>query len=84
MRVPLGVIGIAYNRAQRDGGRRRAASNPATRDTASGRELLTSLVIANTLNEGVAEAGLPQAAIMPTVDRAAVGFMLGGLAVPST
>ncbi len=42
---------------------------------------LTSLVIANLLTEGVAEAGLPREAIqlVPTVDRAAVGFMLQGL-----
>jgi len=42
---------------------------------------LTSLVIANILSEAVAAAGLPEAAIqlVPTVDRAAVGFMLGGL-----
>ncbi len=42
---------------------------------------LTSLVICNALGEGLAEAGLPEAAIqlVPTVDRAAVGFMLGGL-----
>jgi glutamate-5-semialdehyde dehydrogenase len=42
---------------------------------------LTSLVICNALNEGLAEAALSQAAIqfVPTVDRAAVGFMLAGL-----
>jgi glutamate-5-semialdehyde dehydrogenase len=42
---------------------------------------LTSLVICNALSEGLAEAGLPEAAIqlVPTVDRSAVGFMLSGL-----
>jgi glutamate-5-semialdehyde dehydrogenase len=42
---------------------------------------LTSLVICNALSEGLAEAGLPEAAIqlVPTVDRQAVGFMLAGL-----
>jgi glutamate-5-semialdehyde dehydrogenase len=42
---------------------------------------LTSLVICNALTEGLAEAGLPEAAIqlVPTVDRQAVGFMLAGL-----
>jgi glutamate-5-semialdehyde dehydrogenase len=84
VRVPLGVIGMIYE------------SRPnVTADTAglclksgnavilrSGSEsFLTSLVIANVLNEGVAAAGLPGAAIqlVPTVDRAAVGFMLSGL-----
>jgi glutamate-5-semialdehyde dehydrogenase len=42
---------------------------------------LSSLVITNLLNEGLEQAGLPVAAIqlVPTVDREAVGFMLGGL-----
>src|SRR4029079_13591382 len=40
-----------------------------------------SLVICNALTEGLAEAGLPEAAIqlVPTVQREGVGFMLAGL-----
>src|SRR4029079_2744780 len=43
--------------------------------------VLTSLVIANLLNEAVTAAGLPAASIqlVPTTDRAAGGYMLGGL-----
>ncbi len=84
VRVPLGVIGIVYEsrpNVTADAAALCLKSGNAAILRSGSESFLTSLVIANTLNEGVAEAGLPQAAIqlVPTVDRAAVGFMLGGL-----
>ena len=84
VRVPLGVIGIIYE------SRPNVTADAAALCLKSGNSVilrsgsesfLTSLVIANTLTEGVAEAGLPREAIqlVPTVDRSAVGFMLQGL-----
>ncbi len=84
VRVPLGVIGIVYEsrpNVTADAAALCLKSGNAVILRSGSESFLTSLVIANTLNEGVAEAGLPQAAIqlVPTVDRAAVGFMLQGL-----
>ena len=84
VRVPLGVIGIIYesrpNVTADAGGLCLKAGNAVILRGGS-ESFLTSLVIANALTEGLAQVGLPQAAIqlVPTVDRAAVGFMLGGL-----
>ena len=84
VRVPLGVIGIVYEsrpNVTADAAALCLKSGNAVILRSGSESFLTSLVIANTLNEGVAEAGLPKAAIqlVPTVDRAAVGFMLQGL-----
>jgi glutamate-5-semialdehyde dehydrogenase len=84
VRVPLGVIGIVYEsrpNVTADAAALCLKSGNAVILRSGSESFLTSLVIANTLNEGVAEAGLPQAAIqlVPTVDRAAVGLMLQGL-----
>jgi glutamate-5-semialdehyde dehydrogenase len=84
VRVPLGVVGIVYesrpNVTADAAGLCLKAGNAAILRSGSD-SFLTSLVIANALSEAVAVAGLPEAAIqlVPTVDRSAVGFMLGGL-----
>ena len=84
VRVPLGVVGIVYesrpNVTADAAGLCLKAGNAAILRSGS-ESFLTSLVIANALSEAVAAAGLPEAAIqlVPTVDRSAVGFMLGGL-----
>jgi glutamate-5-semialdehyde dehydrogenase len=82
--VPLGVVGIVYesrpNVTADAAGLCLKAGNAAILRSGSD-SFLTSLVIANALSEAVAAAGLPDAAVqlVPTVDRSAVGFMLGGL-----
>jgi glutamate-5-semialdehyde dehydrogenase len=84
VRVPLGVVGIIYESRPNVTADAAAlclkAGNAAILRSGS-ESFLTSLVIANVLSEAVASAGLPEAAIqlVPTVDRSAVGFMLGGL-----
>jgi glutamate-5-semialdehyde dehydrogenase len=84
VRVPLGVIGIVYesrpNVAADAGGLCLKSGNAVILRSGS-ESFLTSLVICNALTEGLAGAGLPEAAIqlVPTVDRQAVGFMLAGL-----
>jgi glutamate-5-semialdehyde dehydrogenase len=84
VRVPLGVVGIVYesrpNVTADAAGLCLKAGNAAILRSGSD-SFLTSLVIANALSEAAAAAGLPEAAIqlVPTVDRSAVGFMLGGL-----
>jgi glutamate-5-semialdehyde dehydrogenase len=84
VRVPLGVIGIVYEsrpNVTADAGGLCIKSGNAVILRSGSESFLTSLVICNALNEGLAEAALSQAAIqfVPTVDRAAVGFMLAGL-----
>ena len=84
VRVPLGVIGIVYEsrpNVTADAGGLCLKSGNAVILRSGSDSFLTSLVICNALTEGLAEIGLPPAAIqlVPTVDRAAVGFMLGGL-----
>jgi glutamate-5-semialdehyde dehydrogenase len=84
VRVPLGVVGIIYesrpNVTADAGGLCLKAGNAVILRSGSD-SFLTSLVITNALNEGLEQAGLPVAAIqlVPTVDREAVGLMLGGL-----
>jgi glutamate-5-semialdehyde dehydrogenase len=84
VRVPLGVIGIVYesrpNVTAAAAGLCLKSGNAAILRSGS-ESFLSSLVIANALSEAVVDAGLPEAAIqlVPTVDRSAVGFMLGGL-----
>jgi glutamate-5-semialdehyde dehydrogenase len=84
VRVPLGVIGIVYEsrpNVTADAGGLCLKSGNAVILRSGSDSFITSLVICNALGEGLAKAGLPEAAIqlVPTVDRAAVGFMLGGL-----
>jgi glutamate-5-semialdehyde dehydrogenase len=84
VRVPIGVIGIIYesrpNVTADAAGLCLKSGNAAILRSGS-ESFLTSLVIANSLSAAVVSAGLPEAAIqlVPTVDRSAVGFMLGGL-----
>jgi glutamate-5-semialdehyde dehydrogenase len=84
VRVPLGVIGIVYEsrpNVTADAAALCLKSGNAVILRSGSESFLTSLVIANLLTEGVAEAGLPREAVqlVPTVDRSAVGFMLQGL-----
>jgi glutamate-5-semialdehyde dehydrogenase len=84
VRVPLGVIGIIYEsrpNVTADAGGLCLKSGNAVILRSGSDSFLSSLVITNLLNEGLEQAGLPVAAIqlVPTVDREAVGFMLGGL-----
>jgi glutamate-5-semialdehyde dehydrogenase len=84
VRVPLGVIGMIYEsrpNVTADAAGLCLKSGNAVILRSGSESFLTSLVIANLLNEGVAAAGLPPAAIqlVPTIDRSAVGFMLSGL-----
>jgi glutamate-5-semialdehyde dehydrogenase len=84
VRVPIGVIGIIYesrpNVTADAAGLCLKSGNAAILRSGS-ESFLTSLVIANALGEALVASGLPEAAIqlVPTVDRSAVGFMLGGL-----
>src|SRR5688572_12147688 len=84
VRVPLGVIGIIYEsrpNVTADTGGLCLKSGNAVILRSGTDAFLSSLVICNALTEALAEAGLPEAAIqlVPTVDRQAVGLMLGGL-----
>jgi glutamate-5-semialdehyde dehydrogenase len=84
VRVPLGVIGIIYEsrpNVTADAGGLCLKSGNAVILRSGSESFLSSLVICNALTEGLAEVGLPQAAIqlVPTVQREAVGFMLAGL-----
>jgi glutamate-5-semialdehyde dehydrogenase len=84
VRVPLGVIGIIYEsrpNVTADAGGLCLKSGNAVILRSGSESFLTSLVICNAMTEGLAAAGLPEAAIqlVPTVDRAAAGFMLAGL-----
>jgi glutamate-5-semialdehyde dehydrogenase len=84
VRVPLGVIGMIYEsrpNVTADAAGLCLKSGNAVILRSGSESFLTSLVIANVLNEGVVAAGLPAAAIqlVPTIDRSAVGFMLNGL-----
>ncbi len=84
VRVPLGVIGIIYEsrpNVTADAGGLCLKSGNAVILRSGSESFLSSLVICNAMTEGLAQAGLPQAAIqlVPTVQREAVGFMLAGL-----
>ncbi len=84
VRVPIGVIGIIYEsrpNVTADAAGLCVKSGNAAILRSGSESFLTSLVIANSLSEALVAAGLPEAAIqlVPTVDRSAVGFMLGGL-----
>jgi glutamate-5-semialdehyde dehydrogenase len=84
VRVPLGVIGMIYEsrpNVTADASGLCLKSGNALILRSGSESFLTSLVIANILTEAVTASGLPASAIqlVPTVDRSAVGFMLGGL-----
>jgi len=84
VRVPLGVIGIIYEsrpNVTADAAALCLKSGNAVILRSGSDSFLTSLVIANLLNEAVTATGLPSASIqlVPTTDRAAVGYMLSGL-----
>jgi glutamate-5-semialdehyde dehydrogenase len=84
VRVPLGVIGIIYESRPNvtvDAAALCLKSGNAVILRSGSDSFLTSLVIANLLNEAVTAAGLPSASVqlVPTTDRAAVGYMLSGL-----
>ncbi len=84
VRTPLGVIGVIYesrpNVTADAGGLCLKAGNAAILRTGSDAHRSASAIHA-CLVEGLRSAELPEAAIqlVPTTDRAAVGFMLGGL-----
>jgi glutamate-5-semialdehyde dehydrogenase len=81
VRVPLGVIGIIYesrpNVTADAGGLCLRAGNAAILRGGS-ESFHSSRTIAAALRQGIASAGLPEAAVqlVPTTDRAAVGMML--------
>src|SRR4029434_8359679 len=80
----LGAVGIIYEsrtNVTADAAALCLKSGNAVILRSGSESFLTSLVIANLLNEAVAAAGLAAASIqlVPTTDRAAVGYMLGGL-----
>ncbi|MEQ1648052.1 MAG: glutamate-5-semialdehyde dehydrogenase [Hyphomicrobiaceae bacterium] len=84
VRTPLGVIGVIYesrpNVTADAGGLCLKAGNASILRTGSDAYRSASAIHA-CLVDGLRAAGLPEAAIqlVPTTDRAAVGFMLGGL-----
>ena len=84
VRTPLGVIGVIYesrpNVTADAGGLCLKAGNATILRTGSD-AMQSALAIHACLIKGLREAELPEAAIqlVPTTDRAAVGFMLGGL-----
>ena len=82
VRVPLGVIGVIYE------SRPNVTADAAALAIKSGNAVIlrggsesfeSSVEIAAAISAGLAEAGLPEAAVqlVPTADRAAVGIMLG-------
>lgn len=84
VRVPLGVIGMIYEsrpNVTSDASGLCLKSGNAVILRSGSESFLTSLVISNILTEAITASGLPASAIqlVPSVDRSAVGFMLGGL-----
>jgi glutamate-5-semialdehyde dehydrogenase len=84
VRVPLGVIGIIYEsrpNVTADAGALCLKSGNAAILRGGSDSSRSSRAIHAALQDGLREAGLPQAAIqlVPTRDRAAVGLMLTGL-----
>src|SRR3974390_3946713 len=84
VRVPLGVIGIIYEsrpNVTADAGALCLKSGHAVILRGGSDSLRSSCAIHAALEEGLREAGLPEAAIqlVPTRERAAVGLMLSGL-----
>jgi glutamate-5-semialdehyde dehydrogenase len=84
VRVPIGVIGVVYEsrpNVTADAGGLCLKSGNAAILRGGSDSLRSSAAIVSALGRGLAEAGLPAAAIqiVPTADRAAVGHMLAGL-----
>ena len=84
VRVPLGVVGIIYEsrpNVTADAGALCLKAGNAAILRGGSESHHSSLAIHACLARGLAEAGLPEAAIqlVPTTDREAVGLMLGGL-----
>ncbi|AXS38965.1 glutamate-5-semialdehyde dehydrogenase [Breoghania sp. L-A4] len=84
VRTPLGVIGVIYEsrpNVTADAGALCVKAGNAVILRGGSDSFHSSSAIADCLRQGLAEAGLPEAAIqlVPTTDRAAVGAMLGGL-----
>jgi glutamate-5-semialdehyde dehydrogenase len=84
VRVPLGVIGIIYESRPNvtcDAGALCLKSGNAAILRGGSESHHSSVAIHACLAEGLAEAGLPAACIqlVPTTDRAAVGYMLGAM-----
>ena len=84
VRVPLGVIGMIYEsrpNVTADASGLCLKSGNAVILRSGSDSFLTSLVISNVLTEAIKSSGLPAASIqlVPSVDRSAVGFILGGL-----
>jgi glutamate-5-semialdehyde dehydrogenase len=85
VRVPLGVIGIIYEsrpNVTADAGVLCLKAGNAAILRAGSESQHSSGAIHSCLIEGLRKAGLPEAAIqlVPTTDRAAVGYMLAGMA----
>jgi glutamate-5-semialdehyde dehydrogenase len=81
VRVPLGVIGIIYEsrpNVTADAGGLCLRSGNAVILRGGSESFHSSQAIAAALRQGIAAAGLPEAAVqlVPTTDRAAVGMML--------
>jgi glutamate-5-semialdehyde dehydrogenase len=84
VRVPLGVIGIIYEsrpNVTADAGALCLRSGNAAILRGGSDSLRSSRAVCAALQQGLREAGLPEAAIqlVPSRDRAAVGLMLAGL-----
>src|SRR5450631_649601 len=84
-RVPLGVIGIIYEsrpNVTADAGALCLKSSNAVILRGGSESMRSSAAIHACLAEGLAVAGVPRTSIqlVPTADRAAVGFMLAGMA----
>ncbi len=84
VRTPLGVIGVIYEsrpNVTADAGALCLKAGNAAILRGGSDAFRSSQAIAQCLSEGLAEVGLPKAAIqlVPTTDRAAVGAMLAGL-----
>ena len=82
MRVPLGVVGIIYEsrpNVTADAGALCLKAGNAAILRGGSESFHSSRLILDCLRQGIAEAGLPEAALqsLPTIDRAAVGIMLG-------
>ncbi|MEM8949787.1 MAG: glutamate-5-semialdehyde dehydrogenase [Pseudomonadota bacterium] len=81
VRVPLGVVGIIYEsrpNVTADAGALCLKAGNAAILRGGSESFHSSHAILGSLQEGLAEAGLPEAAIqlVPTIDRQAVGLML--------
>ncbi|MEM1086696.1 MAG: glutamate-5-semialdehyde dehydrogenase [Pseudomonadota bacterium] len=84
VRTPLGVIGIIYEarpNVTADAAALCLRSGNAAILRAGSESLQSALAIARALRAGLSQAGLPEDAVqlVPTTDRAAVGYMLSGL-----